>query len=68
MWLFICIQGGTLIILANLEPSKFTDLNLGKQEMMREREAWRVVSMGPQRVGHDFLAIEQQQEQKKKRL
>ena len=36
------------------------DVNLGKpQEMVRVREAWRVQSMGLQRVGHDW-ATEQQ--------
>ena len=39
------------------------DMNLGKlQEMVRDREAWVLQSMGSQRVGHDW-ATEQQQEQ-----
>ena len=39
------------------------DVSLSKlQETVKVREAWRMQSMGSQRVGHN-LAIEQQQQQ-----
>ena len=36
------------------------DMNLGKpQEMVRVREAWRVQSVGSQRVGHNWVTEQQ---------
>ena len=39
------------------------DMNLGKlQEMIRDREAWCVASIGSQRVGNDWATEQQQQD------
>ena len=36
------------------------DMNLGTlQEMMKDREAWRVASVGSQRVGNDWVTEQQ---------
>ena len=38
------------------------DMNLGKlQEMVRDREAWRTAVHGLQRVRHDWVTEQQQQ-------
>ena len=37
------------------------DMNLGKLwEMVRDREVWRAVVMGLQRVGHDWMTEQKQ--------
>ena len=37
------------------------DMSLSKlQEIVKDREAWHVQSMGPQRVGHDWETEQQQ--------
>ena len=37
------------------------DMNLGKlQEIVKDREAWRLQSMGSQRVGHNLVTEQQQ--------
>ena len=39
------------------------DMKLGKlQEMIRDREAWCVASIGSQRVGNDWATGQQQQD------